>query len=619
MHTSSTLQKRLVVFAGLGTLLALVLVTFYPALRGGFFADDWWLVPKAGMLSLPEYLVFYFDPNFQLYWYRPAHGVLLLIEYFFFRSSPEGYHFVQVLLHALNCLLVTANVWQVSRRWRLAVLAGLFYAAFMPGVFAVYYIVIHDPLAVTFYLTSIWFWIIYLQTNRARYFGLALVACVASLLSKETSAILIVTLFLIDRLVVGRSVVLLQLMRRHGALGVIFAAYAIIALRIQSQGWFVGREGYRLGLHVFENVVNYVRLVLLPWNPETVGNYAWLGALILMAIFALLHRSSKHSSAILFLFLHTGLALAPVLGLPGILFEARYLYLPSASIAILLALFSEQTLVWLNRWGWSRVMIAAVCWCLIALQSVNTSEAAIQSAEATRQSRVWIRDLRLQHPAFPPDTHIQFVNHCLQRHITGIFFLQYGTNVTVRCPNVEFGGVDPAGPRENRMTDWRAYQNALVFYFDEDIRRHEVSADRDADTKSHPPLPVGFQEPLTLQSYQLTSRSLSQGQELALFLYWKANGAIGRDYTVFLHLVDERGNLLAGADALLNPPTSQWYVDKFMITGHVLSIPADVPVGENYRLEIGLYYLPTLERVKIVDTVGQVIADQIVIVPFTVK
>ncbi len=61
-----------------------------------------------------------------------------------------------------------------------------------------------------------------------------------------------------------------------------------------------------------------------------------------------------------------------------------------------------------------------------------------------------------------------------------------------------------------------------------------------------------------------------------------------------------------------------WKADQFTANAHVLSIPSDIEAGNDYRLEVGLYYTPTMERLAIVDALGRAVADQMVIGTFNV-
>jgi len=79
---------------------------------------------------------------------------------------------------------------------------------------------------------------------------------------------------------------------------------------------------------------------------------------------------------------------------------------------------------------------------------------------------------------------------------------------------------------------------------------------------------------------------------------WYAAEPVPVDYTVFLHLRDEAGQLVAQADG---PPlggwypTSWWVAGEWVIDAHDFALPADTPPG-SYQLVVGLYDPATGER-----------------------
>ncbi len=77
--------------------------------------------------------------------------------------------------------------------------------------------------------------------------------------------------------------------------------------------------------------------------------------------------------------------------------------------------------------------------------------------------------------------------------------------------------------------------------------------------------------------------------DIALTLWWQASQPVEKDYTIFIHLLDEDGNLVYGYD---EPPcrnacpTTTWRPDEIIRDEHL--IRPELPPG-NYSLEIGLY------------------------------
>ncbi|MBM3129309.1 MAG: DUF2142 domain-containing protein [Chloroflexi bacterium] len=92
---------------------------------------------------------------------------------------------------------------------------------------------------------------------------------------------------------------------------------------------------------------------------------------------------------------------------------------------------------------------------------------------------------------------------------------------------------------------------------------------------------IGFARPETI----------ARGSTLALKLYWRAQKSIAEDYTVFVHLVDVNGKIIAQDDAPPQRgayPTSFWDAGEIIADEYALAIPRDAPPGE-YRVRVGVY------------------------------
>jgi len=112
------------------------------------------------------------------------------------------------------------------------------------------------------------------------------------------------------------------------------------------------------------------------------------------------------------------------------------------------------------------------------------------------------------------------------------------------------------------------------------------------------------------------AREIARGQTLPLDLIWRADGAVDEAYTVFVHLIDAQGRVVADADS---PPfsglfpTNRWQVGEVLRDRHRLKIPRDLAPGE-YRIEIGMYISATNARVLLDDG-----ADRIVLTTVRIK
>lgn len=92
-----------------------------------------------------------------------------------------------------------------------------------------------------------------------------------------------------------------------------------------------------------------------------------------------------------------------------------------------------------------------------------------------------------------------------------------------------------------------------------------------------------------------------QDQELSVTLHWRCQQPPNADYTVFVHLLDAGGQVVAQHDSQPRDgayPTSIWDVGEVVQDRHVLSLPSDLP-GGRYLLRVGLYLLETGERLPV--------------------
>ena len=81
------------------------------------------------------------------------------------------------------------------------------------------------------------------------------------------------------------------------------------------------------------------------------------------------------------------------------------------------------------------------------------------------------------------------------------------------------------------------------------------------------------------------------GETAPVTLTWTVQSRPRRDYTVFVHLVDEQGELRGygdGAPRQGNYPTWWWEVDEVIVDEHGLAIAPGAPPGR-YEVVVGLY------------------------------
>lgn len=112
---------------------------------------------------------------------------------------------------------------------------------------------------------------------------------------------------------------------------------------------------------------------------------------------------------------------------------------------------------------------------------------------------------------------------------------------------------------------------------------------------------------LELKGYDLTYAF--EDREIHLTLYWKSIGVAGINYTTFVHLQNDSGEVVAQADsqpAAGAYPTSLWDVGEVVRDEVVIPLPADLSAGE-YRLFTGMYDLATGERLTVPNSLDNAV------------
>jgi hypothetical protein len=107
---------------------------------------------------------------------------------------------------------------------------------------------------------------------------------------------------------------------------------------------------------------------------------------------------------------------------------------------------------------------------------------------------------------------------------------------------------------------------------------------------------------LALENYTITPGEPRPGQEVSIELNWRALKAPSADYTLFAHLVDDRGNLITSSDQPLTDgtyPSDLWEAGEQVAHLHHLVVPPDLANGR-YQILIGLYRPDTGARSPVV-------------------
>ena len=180
-------------------LVLLIFLAYYPALRGGFIWDDDAYVTENPLLTAPDGLKriwFSLDSPSQ---YFPLTYTTFRLERSFWGLNPAGYHLVNILLHAVNALLV----WRLLRRLSVpgAWLAAALFALHPVQVESVAWITERkNVLSLFFFLLALLAWIEFAGDRPRpawRWYGLTLIFYGLALCAKTTACTLPAALLLI--------------------------------------------------------------------------------------------------------------------------------------------------------------------------------------------------------------------------------------------------------------------------------------------------------------------------------------------------------------------------------------------------------------------------------------
>jgi mannosyltransferase len=182
---------------------------------------------------------------------------------------------------------------------------------------------------------------------------------------------------------------------------------------------------------------------------------------------------------------------------------------------------------------------------------------------------------------------------------------------------VRFGNPAEYDP-EGTLTRWLASQGSKAYFggwSDADLSLYVMAP---AATEGSIPNRLDLQlgEDVRLLGYALGSTAVAPGESLLLTLYWQALAPMQERYTVFTHLLDGNGQILAQVDS--EPagggwPTDRWLPGDVVRDNYALTVSPTALPGP-HLLEVGMYLLATMERLPVQDrATGSAVGDHIVL------
>jgi hypothetical protein len=127
-------------------------------------------------------------------------------------------------------------------------------------------------------------------------------------------------------------------------------------------------------------------------------------------------------------------------------------------------------------------------------------------------------------------------------------------------------------------------------------------------------LDVTFAGRAKLLGYEAGDEETQPGESVEVTLYWQSLAKMDRDYTVFVHLLDENDLVIAQRDTypgLGTYPTRLWRVGDAFADRYVLNLSSTVFAPCVGRFEVGLYDFDSGERLMAVGPDGQPLGDNV--------
>ncbi len=399
---------------GAAVIFLLTFAAYWPVLRGQFIWDDPLLVEKNPLVT--------HTLNLRSVWFQtdfPLTVVAFWLEWLCWGKSAAGYHTVNILLHALNSVLV----WRVLTRLNIrgAWLAGAIFAVHPVCAASVAWISeLKNTLSLPFFLLSIWFYLRrdspnteHATRNRPHvWYALSLIAFLLALLAKTSTVMLPLVLLGCTWWLRGhitkqdwlRTAPFFALALAFGLMSIWFQTHQTFTTgKVQTENFFGRLAG--AGMAVWF----YLAKALLPlnlnliyprWNVNAAAPLSYLPVLLLCGAFLLCWKFRRsRGRPVLFGLGYFVVNLFPVLGFFDMYFLAisrvsdHFQYLPLVGFVGLVAsaIYSGVQRIRVNRaelWI-NTTLLIALAFLTVQRAKVMATDETLWRDTLTKNSAAW--------------------------------------------------------------------------------------------------------------------------------------------------------------------------------------------------------------------------------------
>ncbi len=182
-------------------ILVITAITLLPCFRNGFtnWDDDKLVLNNPDIRELSWQSVRKIFSSYYLNAYIPLTILSYTVEYHFFNLNPRAYHTTNVILHLLNCLLVFWLMYMLSSNIYVSLVTAILFGIHPLRVESVAWIAERKDVLYSFpFLGSLIFYLYYQKKQVMKYYYLALIIFIVSVLAKGMAVTLPIVLLLFD-------------------------------------------------------------------------------------------------------------------------------------------------------------------------------------------------------------------------------------------------------------------------------------------------------------------------------------------------------------------------------------------------------------------------------------
>jgi len=128
------------------------------------------------------------------------------------------------------------------------------------------------------------------------------------------------------------------------------------------------------------------------------------------------------------------------------------------------------------------------------------------------------------------------------------------------------------------------------------------------------PMAVTFDDQIKLLGYEVGRKAVWPGESLDVTLYWQALAPMERNYSVFVHLLDENDLVLASQDTFPGQgtyPTGLWRAGDAIADVYTIAVPTTAFTPSSVQLEVGLYEFQSGKRLAVYGPQGEPLGDNV--------